>query len=159
MGLRGMFPRRSCVSSASSILSDRAAPLGVDVPQTTSRQAASRSSATWSAAYRRSPCGASRGSNVGNAHWSIARHVTNGFDDDASDKANPERRSGNLPSSPPPITVDMARKSVRVRKVRYKGHTVRVKVYRRNGRIVRLKVIKSPVKVKRKVLIRRIRRR
>jgi hypothetical protein len=53
----------------------------------------------------------------------------------------------------------MARKSVHTRKVRYKGHTVRVKVYRRNGRIVRLKVVKSPVKVKRKVLIRRIRRR
>lgn len=56
------------------------------------------------------------------------------------------------------IAVDMARKSVRVRKVRYKGHTVRVKVYRRNGRIVRVKVIKSPVKVRRKVLLRRIRR-
>lgn len=76
-----------------------------------------------------------------------------------TNKANSERQSGDLPSSPRGIAVDMARKSVRTRKVRYKGHTVRVKVYRRNGRIVRLKVIKSPVKVKRKVLIRRIRRR
>lgn len=66
---------------------------------------------------------------------------------------------GTYRVSPLHIAVDMARKSVRVRKVRYKGHTVRVKVYRRNGRIVRLKVIKSPVKVKRKVLIRRIRHR
>jgi hypothetical protein len=53
----------------------------------------------------------------------------------------------------------MARKSVHVRKVRHKGHTVRVKVYRRNGRIVRLKKIRSPINIKRKVLLRRIRRR